>query len=271
MSGSYGGMSRRRRRSPARIAIAIGTLRAVERRCSAVRREWPAVSSMLVPVCCVPTIAARRRSVTAQRFGAGRTVIDCRPDARADRIAHGRRRKSGRGRSAGRRHRACHHAGGADGRPVADRDRARIPGARLAFDRERTPHQARQCAAHRRHAQAALQLLPHRLAAGRQHAGEHQGGRRDRGAAAPSAAFAAGGGAALRAQLLRPSRRPCRRRADRCADRARPPCPERRGRRGDSLRRAAAAAVRCRAAACRRTAGACSASRASTGASAATT
>jgi hypothetical protein len=88
-------------------------------------------------------------------------------------------------------YRARHHAGRADGRPVADRDRACLPRARLAVDRERASGQARQRASSRGDAEAPLQLLPLGVAARRRHARKHQSGRRDRSAAAAPAALGA--------------------------------------------------------------------------------
>ena len=107
-------------------------------------------------------------------------------------IPHGRRRKSGRGRSAGRRHRARDHAGRADGRPVADRDRARLSGAHLALDRERASRASsstRGCSPSTRKRRFAYYRIASPLVAA--HAGKHQGGRRDRGAAAAPAALGA--------------------------------------------------------------------------------
>ena len=128
--------------------------------------------------------------------------------------------QSRRGRSARRRHRPRDHAGRADGRPIADRDRARLRREHLALDGERAPRQARQRAPACRHAQAPLRLLPHRLAARRAHAGEHQAGRGDRDAAAPSAALGARRRSAPRPHLLRSSGRPMRRRNHRRAGRS---------------------------------------------------
>ena len=68
-----------------------------------------------------------------------------------------------------------------------------------------------------RHAKAAQPLLPHRFAAGRAHAGKHQGGGGAGDAGALSAALGAGRRAALRALLLRSSRRTSGRCARRCA------------------------------------------------------
>ena len=72
-------------------------------------------------------------------FGPGRTAIACRSGDVAVDLDHGRRRKSGRGRGARRRHRARDDPGCPDGRPGVDRRRTRILRPHLPPDRQRAP------------------------------------------------------------------------------------------------------------------------------------